>query len=89
MGALSALYTHIQELYPTMLRGNASGWLTSLGFGTAIVMPMIINGLNARYGIEYSLLVIGISFLISAAFVFFLKETQVSNKAESKKIGYN
>ena len=76
MAALSALYTHTQELYPALLRGHATGWLTGVGFTAAIIVPIILPLINLYLGIKWSIILISLSCFFSAFFVTLLNETK-------------
>lgn len=76
MLALSALYTHTQELYCTMLRGDGVGWLTGIGFATAVMAPVIITPLNQIFSIEVSMCVIAACFVTASALPLLLLETR-------------
>ena len=76
MAGISVLYTHTQELYPTLARGNAAGFLTGVGFLTAIITPIIFSLINTHFGINWSIAFISFSDVMSAFFVVLLMETK-------------
>jgi hypothetical protein len=79
MAGLSSLYTQTQELYPPLLRGIISGWANADCFLAGAISPIMMQYLyNASK--FWSLLLIGVSFLISSLFATRLCETRINKQ---------
>lgn len=79
MAGLSSLYTQTQELYPPLLRGIISGWANADCFLAGSISPIIMQYLyNASK--FWSLILIGLSFLISSIFATRLRETRINKQ---------
>jgi MFS family permease len=80
MAFVGLMGSYYGELFPTRIRTTGSGFCFNVGRGVSAFVPFIMGGLATVYGLQTSILLCAIPFLIAGIATAFLPSTEGLSK---------
>lgn len=81
MAFVGLMGSYYGELFPTRIRTTGSGFCFNVGRGISAFAPVILGGLATTYGLQTSILLCSIPFLIAGIATLFLPSTEALRPA--------